>query len=289
MDTDPFPGVAHLLRAYGIQPKKGLGQNFLTDKNILRKIVDACEIEPGDAVLEIGAGLGTLTIMLAEQAALVITVEVDDRLVPVLHKVLHGKGNIRLLHKDVLKLDWERDIAAQVAGHDRIVLCANLPYYITSPIIFKILDEFDRIERAILMIQKEVADRLLASPGTKEYGLLTVMVARRAAVEPVTRVSRKCFFPVPDVDSAVVKIIPYRQPRVEVKNEALFNQVVRESFQKRRKSLNNVLNGINGIDKDQVRQMLAGLGIDPMRRGETLTVEEFAGIANALADWGNRT
>ncbi|MGE5404349.1 MAG: ribosomal RNA small subunit methyltransferase A, partial [Candidatus Saccharibacteria bacterium] len=178
-------------------------------------------------------------------------------------------------------VDWERDLKPE-QPFQKYMICANLPYYITSPVIFEILKPHHMFEHAVLMMQKEVADRLLAQPGTKEYGLLTVMVTWRADVHPVTRVSRNCFYPVPDVDSKVIKITPLKEPRVELKNEELFVKIVREAFQKRRKTMSNVLSGIEGVSREQAPYILSELNIDPLRRGETLTVDDFARIANKL-------
>ncbi|MGE5416975.1 MAG: 16S rRNA (adenine(1518)-N(6)/adenine(1519)-N(6))-dimethyltransferase RsmA [Acidobacteriota bacterium] len=281
MENASIQGVTSLLRRYGLHPKKGLGQNFLVDKNILRKIVDGCGPTSADAVLEIGTGLGALTLMLAEQAGQVITVEIDNRLLPVIQEVFQEQPRVRLVQGDILKVDWEKDLQP-VPPYNKYLICANLPYYITSPIIFEILKHHYMIEHAVLMMQKEVADRLLAQPGTKEYGLLTVMVAWRADVQPVTKVSRNCFYPVPDVDSRVIKLIPLKEPRVQLKNDELFVKIVREAFQKRRKTMTNVLSGIEGVSREQAPIILSGLNIDPQRRGETLTVDDFARIANKL-------
>lgn len=281
MDNTTVSGVKELLNGFKIYPKKGLGQHFLVDKNILKKIVDACQLSGTDTVLEIGTGLGALTLVLADEAGQVITLEIDKRLEPVLRQAFAQRTNINLVMGDVLALDWQNDLPI-VNQSDKLVVCANLPYYITSPIIFNIIERHDLIKYAVLMIQREVADRLLAVPGTKEYGLLTVMVSWRADVYPVTRVSRRCFYPAPEVDSTVVKLVPGNSPRFSVKREDIFIQLVREAFQKRRKTMQNVLAGIPWMDRAKVSSFLLDLGIDPQRRGETLTVEEFARIANEL-------
>lgn len=273
-------GVRQLLAQYGLYPQKGLGQNFLVDKNILVKIAAASDITATDTVLEIGTGLGALTLMLAEKAGKVVTVEIDKKLFPVLEEVFKSNGNIKLVKGDFLHLDWRADLEPP---EDGLTICANLPYYITSPVIFRILEHREHVKHAVLMMQKEVAERLLAKPGTKEYGLLTVMVAWTADVYPVTRVSRNCFYPVPDVDSAVVKIVPLDKPRVSVRDEQLFRRLVREVFQKRRKTMLNVLTGTGWVDRETGQALCHQLGIDPSCRGETLNVQDFARIADALS------
>lgn len=283
MDNATLSGVRSLLAAEDLRPHKGLGQNFLVDKNILQKIVNAGQITSTDVVLEIGTGLGALTLFLADVAGRVITVEIDKKLIPILHKVLNSRPNITLLTGDIMAFDWDRELYGFLNSPlDRFVICANLPYYITSPIIFRIIENRHRVKQAVLMVQREVADRLLASPGTKDYGLLTVMVSRMAEVGLVTRVSRHCFYPAPDVDSTVIKLIPRTEPQVTVEKEEVFAALVRAAFQARRKTMLNVLVNRGLADRDTALSTLESLGVDPMRRGETLSVEEFALIANKL-------
>ncbi|MGI6551045.1 MAG: 16S rRNA (adenine(1518)-N(6)/adenine(1519)-N(6))-dimethyltransferase RsmA [Syntrophomonadales bacterium] len=284
MDNATLSGVRSLLAAEDLRPHKGLGQNFLVDKNILQKIVKAGQIAPHDVVLEIGTGLGALTLYLAEAAGRVVTVEIDKKLIPILQKIFVSRPKITLMTGDILALDWERELYGFLNSPlDRFVICANLPYYITSPIIFRILENKHRVKQAVLMVQREVADRLLATPGTKEYSLLTVMVSRMAGVELVTRVSRNCFYPSPEVDSTVIKLVPHYQPQVEVEKEEVFTALVRAAFQARRKTMLNVLVNSGFADRDTALNTLESLGVDPRRRGETLSVEEFAQIANRLS------
>lgn len=283
MENATLSGVRSLLAAEDLRPHKGLGQNFLIDKNILQKIVDAGQITPTDVVLEIGTGLGALTLFLADAAGHVVTVEIDKKLIPILQKVLNSRPNVTLLTGDIMAFNWERELYRFLNSPlDRFVICANLPYYITSPIIFRIIENRHRVKQAVLMVQREVADRLLASPGTKDYGLLTVMVSRMAEVGLVTRVSRHCFYPAPDVDSTVIKLIPRTEPQVTVEKEEVFVALVRAAFQARRKTMLNVLVKGGLADRDTALSTLESLGVDPMRRGETLSVEEFALIANKL-------
>lgn len=283
MDNATLSGVLDLLGTRELRPHKGLGQNFLIDKNILQNIVSAAGITGDDVVLEIGSGLGALTLFLADVASRVITVEIDKKLIPILRDIFAERPNITLLPGDVLEFDWEHDFIRFLNDpRDRLVICANLPYYITSPIIFKILENRHRVRQAVLMVQQEVAERLVAAPGTRDYSLLTVMVARLAEVQMVTRVSRRCFYPSPDVDSAVIRLIPYIAPRVGVESEEVFNRLVRAIFQSRRKTLLNSLVNNGLIGRDTAIRVLESLGIDPRRRGETLSVEEIARIANKL-------
>lgn len=284
MDNATISGVRNLLASRELRPHKGLGQNFLVDKNILKKIVVAGQITVADVVLEIGTGLGALTSFLADTANLVVTVEIDKKLIPILQKVLEPRLNVTLLTGDILALDWERELFGFLNDPlDKFVICANLPYYITSPIIFRILKHRHRVKQAVLMVQREVADRLLATPGTKDYGLLTVMVSRMAEVQLITRVSRNCFYPSPDVDSTVIKLVPRPHPQAEVEREDLFTALVRAAFQARRKTMLNAL--VNGglANRETALDVLVSLGVDPKRRGETLSVEEFARIANRLS------
>lgn len=284
MEQATISGVRRLLASRELHPHRGLGQNFLIDKNVLQKIVTAAEIERADTVLEIGAGLGALTGFLSQAAREVIAVEIDKKLIPLLQDILSAYENVTLLNGDILELDWDRDIFPLMGEKSgKIVVCANLPYYITSPIIFKILEHKSRVKSAVLMVQKEVADRLAAEPGTKDYGLLTVMVSRRASVRQLLRVSRSCFYPVPDVDSTVVVIEPLDQTSDRVSDEAVFQRLVRAAFQSRRKTMHNVLWRSGLVNKEDASPFLESLGIEPQRRGETLSVREFSSIANAIS------
>ncbi len=283
MDNATLSGVRSLLATEDLRPHKGLGQNFLVDKNIIQKIADAAQIAPHDVVLEIGTGLGALTLYLAEAATRVVTVEIDKKLIPIIQKIFDSRSNITLITGDILAVNWERELYGFLIGpQDRFIICANLPYYITSPIIFRILENKQKVKRAVLMVQREVADRLLATPGTKDYSLLTVMVSRMAEVELVTRVSRNCFYPSPDVDSTVIKLVPRSEPQVAVEREEVFAALVRAAFQARRKTMLNVLVNSGLADRDIAIKTLESLGVEPKRRGETLSVEEFARIANKL-------
>lgn len=276
--------LKELLRRYNLHPKKRLGQNFLVDRNVLGKILDAADIREGDAVLEIGAGAGVLTLALAERGARVVAVEVDRALTAVLSEVLAGYPNVTIVNADILSLDLPQLLTGHF-GEAKVKVIGNLPYYITSPIIAELLQARDRIERIVLMVQKEVAERLKASPGTKDYGSMSVFVQYYSEPEIVAHVSKNVFLPPPDVSSAIIRLMPRAKPPVDVPGDELFFDVVHCAFGQRRKTLLNSLSDCPalGLSKDQVSQVLHNAGIDPSRRAETLSLDEFAQIARARA------
>ena len=264
------------MTAHGLRPKKRLGQNFLIDRNALDKIAAACGVGPDTNVLEIGPGLGTLTRELAATSARVVCVEADKALEPVLNETLAGLPNIEIIISDFLKLDMDK-------FDGKWVVVGNLPYYITSPIIAKLIDARAHIDRVLVMVQREVARRLSAAAGSEDYGSLTVFVQFYCDVESVVRVSRNVFYPVPEVDSEMVRLTVRDRPRADVPDEALFFRVVRAAFGKRRKTLLNALSTSDelGWSRDEAAAALASSGIDAGRRGETLTIGEFAALACA--------
>jgi 16S rRNA (adenine1518-N6/adenine1519-N6)-dimethyltransferase len=280
--------IAHrtreLLAAHGIRLKKSLGQNFLTDMHVLDKIVRAVDISDRAGVLEIGPGIGALTERLAEKARKVVAVELDDRLVPVLRELFKSRPNVEIIHGDALKVDLQAIVQSSFEGVDEVHVAANLPYYVTSPILVRLLEERLGLKRIVIMIQKEVADRLTARPGTKDYGSLSVLVRYFAEAEEVARVPAHVFVPRPQVDSAVVKLTLRERPAVTVVNEPLFFRVVRAAFAQRRKTLSNTLHSalLSSREKREVEDWLTQAGIDPKRRGETLDLEEFAAITEVL-------
>jgi 16S rRNA (adenine1518-N6/adenine1519-N6)-dimethyltransferase len=280
------PGrTKEILDQYGFSFKKSLGQNFLIDTNILRKIVDAAEISAETGAIEIGPGIGALTEQLARRAKKVVAFEIDQRLLPILADTLSPYGNVRIIHQDVLKADIHQVIADEFTNIADIMVVANLPYYVTTPIIMKLLTDRLPIRGMVVMLQKEVADRLAAKPGTKDYGSLSIAVQYYTEAEVVMTVPRTVFIPQPNVDSAVIRLIKRKKPPVAVNDETFFFQVVRASFAQRRKTiLNNLVNNLpNGkAMKGQIESSLANANIDPRRRGETLTMEEFAALSNAL-------
>ena len=280
------PGrTREILEKYGFSFKKSLGQNFLIDTNILRKIVDFAELSEETGAIEIGPGIGALTEQLARRAKKVVAFEIDKRLLPILADTLSPYGNVRIIHQDVLKADIHRVIAEEFTDVADIMVVANLPYYVTTPIIMKLLTDRLPIRGIVVMLQKEVADRISAKPGTKDYGSLSIAIQYYTEAETVMTVPRTVFIPQPNVDSAVIRLKKRQQPPVDVEDEPFFFQVVRASFAQRRKTiLNNLVNNLpNGkAMKEQIERVLTETDIDPRRRGETLTMEEFAALSNVL-------
>lgn len=268
----------HILKTFGIHMSKKLGQNFLIDGNVVDGIVAAAQIKEGDAVLEVGPGIGTLTQGLAEAGAAVTAVELDRRLLDVLAKTLEGYDNVNIIHGDILKIDISREI-----NRERYKLVANLPYYITTPIIMKFLEERLPVELLVTMVQKEVAERMVAMPGGKDYGALSVAVQYYTEPEIMFIVPPTAFVPAPAVESAVIRCTVRTTPPVQVTNEKMFFRVVKAAFAQRRKTLANGLKA-NGLDKAAVEQVLGQAGIDGSRRGEQLSLAEFAAVANAWTD-----
>jgi len=276
--------LKRLLRRHNFRIKKRFGQNFLVDRNILNKILEAADIGEGDAVLEIGPGAGTLTLAMAQRSARVAAVEVDRGLAAILDEVLEGHPNAVIVSADFLGLDLPQFLADHF-GKAGVKVVGNLPYYITSPIITQLLLAGPQIERIVLMVQKEVAERLKASPGTKDYGSLSVFVQYYTEPEIVAHTSKNVFLPPPEVSSAIVRLIPRREPPVDVPNDELFFDVVHCAFGQRRKTLLNSLSDCPalGLSKEQVSQVLHDAGIESSRRAETLSLDEFAQIARAVA------
>ncbi|EIW15872.1 MULTISPECIES: 16S rRNA (adenine(1518)-N(6)/adenine(1519)-N(6))-dimethyltransferase RsmA [Pelosinus] len=263
----------HILKRFGIRMSKKLGQNFLIDEHVVQSIVKAANITQDDAVLEIGPGIGTLTQGLAEAGAAVTAVEIDRRLIEVLAKTLEGYENIRVVHGDILRIDIGKEVAAP-----RYKVVANLPYYITTPIIMGLLEAHMPVDILVTMVQKEVAQRMVAVPGTKDYGSLSVAVQYYTKPEIMFIVPPASFIPPPAVDSAVIRCTVREKPPVEV-NERIFFRVVKAAFAQRRKTLSNTLK-TTGVPAETLKVILEKAGIDGGRRGETLSLEEFAAIAN---------
>jgi len=264
----------HILRAFGLRASKRLGQNFLVDEGVVDGIVAAAGVKPGDTVLEIGPGIGTLTQGLAEAGARVVAVELDRRLVDVLRETLAGYDNVRVISGDILKIDLGRE---NLAAPFKVV--ANLPYYITTPIIMRLLEQRLPASVIVAMVQKEVAERMAASPGGKEYGALSVAVQYYTDPEIVFTVKPESFIPAPAVESAVIRCPVRSAPPVAVADERAFFRVVRAAFAQRRKTLVNALKGA-GLAAAEAKAVLAKAGIDGGRRGETLSLAEIAAVAN---------
>ena len=266
----------HILNRSKLRADKKLGQNFLIDEQVVRQIVAAAELSEADTVLEVGPGIGTLTQGLAESKAQVVAVELDTRLLPVLATTLEGYDNVRVVHGDILKVDIMEEV-----GVPNFKVCANLPYYITTPIIFALLEKRLPMERLVAMVQKEVAERMAAQPGGKDYGALSVAIQYYTEPEIAFIVPPTSFIPAPAVDSAVIVCKRREKPPVEVCDEALFFRVVKAAFSLRRKMLSNSLKNM-GIKSEQVAKWLELAGVDGKRRAETLSLEDFAKLTNSF-------
>ncbi|MGG0739915.1 16S rRNA (adenine(1518)-N(6)/adenine(1519)-N(6))-dimethyltransferase RsmA [Niallia taxi] len=276
-----------ILEKYGFSFKKSLGQNFLIDTNILRNIVDHAELSESSGAIEVGPGIGALTEQLAKRAKKVVAYEIDQRLLPILSETLEPYPNAQVIHSDVLKANVKEMIEQEFAGIDDIMLVANLPYYVTTPIIMKILEENLPLRGIVVMLQKEVADRISAKPSTKEYGSLSIAIQYYTVPEVVMIVPKTVFVPQPNVDSAVIRLTIRQKPLVEVRSEEFFFRVTRASFAQRRKTiLNNLTSQLdNGKEKKEaILSALQTAGIEPSRRGESLSIEEFAALSDALYD-----
>lgn len=272
------------IKKYGFTFKKSLGQNFIIDSNILDKIVEKANLNEDTAVIEIGPGIGALTQKLAENAGKVVAIEIDQRLIPILNETLADNDNVVVIHGDVLKLSLDRIIEEELAGYKAIKVVANLPYYITTPIILKLLEDKLRLDLIMVMIQKEVAERISAEPGNKDYGSLTLAIEYYAIANIAFPVPRKVFLPEPNVDSAVLQLQIRDSPPYTVDDEEFLFKVIRASFAQRRKTIfNNLTNNLVGNEhKEEVLRILDLLNIDPKRRAETLTLKEFVELSNFL-------
>ena len=266
----------HILNRFKLRADKKLGQNFLIDENVVRQIVEAAELSEADTVLEVGPGIGTLTQGLAESKARVVAVELDTRLLPVLATTLNGYDNVRVVHGDILKVNIMEEV-----GAPSFKVCANLPYYITTPIIFALLEKRLPMERLVAMVQKEVAERMAAQPGGKEYGALSVAIQYYTEPKIAFIVPPTSFIPAPAVDSAVIVCKRREKPPVEVCDEGLFFRVVKAAFSLRRKMLSNSLKNM-GIKSEQVAKWLELAGVDGKLRAETLSLEDFAKLTNSF-------
>lgn len=284
LKTSSISNLHILFNKYDVHPKKKWGQNFLVDNNIIQKIIQTADISSDDYIVEIGPGLGALTQELAARAKGVLSIDIDESLKMPLEEVLAGCDNSRLLFADILKVNIEEELtkAFNLPEVPAYKVCANIPYNITTPIIFDLLENCTHLKAATLMMQKEVAARILAKPNSKDYGLLTLMVAYYAEVKMGLYVSRNCFYPKPEVDSSVINIIPYDAPPVAVKDEAVFKAFLRSAFQKRRKTILNILSDYYSLDKNEVNLILSQLNINPNSRPENLSLKDFAAIVNAF-------
>ncbi|WP_018753517.1 16S rRNA (adenine(1518)-N(6)/adenine(1519)-N(6))-dimethyltransferase RsmA [Paenibacillus sanguinis] len=277
-----------IIQRHGFSFKKSLGQNFLIDQNILGKIVAAAELDSCKGALEIGPGIGALTEKLAREAGKVTAVEIDQRLLPILEEVLEPYPHVRVVHGDVLKLDLQALFAAEFGGVSGVSVVANLPYYVTTPILMRLLEEKLPLEHIVVMIQKEVAQRMAASPGGKDYGSLSIAVQYYSIPELICTVPHSVFIPQPNVESAVIRLNVRQQPAVAVQDEGFFFDIVQASFAQRRKTISNNLKSryFPKEGREQLDQMLTEAGIVPSRRAETLSLEEFAKLSDVLLEAG---
>ena len=287
MDLGNPKNTIEVIQKYNFAFQKKFGQNFLIDTHVLDKIVRAAEITPEDYVLEIGPGIGTLTQYLCESAKHVFAVEIDDNLIPILQDTLSAYDNVTVIHNDVLKLDINKLVEEKCEGK-RIKVVANLPYYITTPILMGLFESHVPMESVTVMVQKEVAQRMQALPGGKDYGALSLAVQFYAEPYIVANVPPNCFMPRPNVGSAVIRLTSHKKP-VAVKNEKLMFDIIRASFNQRRKTLVNGLYNVGGLNKskEELAAVLESIGLAANVRGETLTLEQFAALSDALSKSAN--
>lgn len=281
--SDQLQRTLYILKQYEFSTKKKFGQNFLIDEGVLSGIVETAGVTKEDHVLEIGPGIGSMTHYLCEEAGHVTAVEIDDKLIPILTDMMQGYDNFTLIHDDILKVDL--DALAKEAGGRPFKVVANLPYYITTPIVMELLEKKLPIESITIMVQKEVAERMQAGPGTKAYGALSLAVQYYADAEIEMEVSPSSFLPPPQVSSTVIKLTRYGKPPVEVEDEKLMFRLIRDSFNQRRKTLVNALSngGGAGISKDVIRECILEIGEKETVRGEALSLAKFAELANAVS------
>lgn len=277
--------MKEVLAKYNFRFSKGLGQNFLIDGNILNKICDGAEIDKSDYVVEVGPGIGVLTQFLCERAKKVVAVELDQRLIPILENdTLSEYDNFEVIHGDILKIDINKLIEEKL-DDQKIKIAANLPYYITTPIIMKILESKVKVEKMVVMVQKEVALRMQAQPGTKDYGALSLAVQYYSNPKIIVDVPSSVFIPRPNVDSAVILLDIYEKPPVEVVDPKLMFRIVKAAFGKRRKTLLNSLSlGNLGLSKEDIKEILKEANIDEKLRGEKLYLQDFAHLSNIITE-----
>lgn len=272
-----------LVKKHGFKFTKSLGQNFLIDDNIVDKIVAGAGIGPGDKIIEVGPGIGTLTREMASRAEALMAVEIDKNLIPILADTLGDYDNVKIVNEDIIKADIRGLIDENLSGGP-VKLVANLPYYITTPIIMRFLEENINVTDIVVMVQKEVAERMNAQPGGKDFGALSVAVQYYCDTEIVAKVPRHLFVPQPNVDSIVIALRIRPERKYKVDDEDLYFKVVKATFGQRRKTLLNSISSMGNLSKDQVKEALEEAGIDPKRRGETLSLDEFAILSNVIGN-----
>ncbi|MCC0662857.1 16S rRNA (adenine(1518)-N(6)/adenine(1519)-N(6))-dimethyltransferase RsmA [Clostridioides sp. ZZV15-6597] len=270
-----------VVKKHNFKFSKSLGQNFLIDSNIIDKILDGARVTEGDNIIEVGPGIGTLTREMGKVAEKVVAIEIDKNLIPILKDTLSDLENIEVINQDILKVDIQELIKDKLNGGP-VKLVANLPYYITTPIVMKFLEEDIPVTDIVVMVQKEVADRMNAVPSTKDYGALSIAVQYYCETEIVAKAPRHMFIPQPNVDSTVIGLHVRAEKKYDVHNEEIFFKTVKASFGQRRKTLLNSLGGLGFLNKDEIREILKEANIDEKRRGETLSIEEFAVLSNIV-------
>ena len=273
------------LKNHHITLQKKYGQNFIGDPALLERIATVCDWQPGDRALEIGPGAGTLTRAIAREAEEVLAVEIDRRLAPLLEETLADCANVHLVFTDALKADLDALMRDTLGWDGRYKLIANLPYYITTPLIMHVLEDSEKVSELVIMVQKEVGERLCAAPGSKAYGAVTVMVQYAATVARAFDVGRHAFVPAPEVDSTILHLIPYEKRPIQAQSDAVLRRVVKAAFSQRRKTLRNSLSSL-GCDKALIKQALEAASIEDSRRAETLSVAEFVALADAFYEGG---
>ena len=270
-----------VVQKHNFKFSKSLGQNFLIDTNVIDRILEGARVTEGDYVIEVGPGIGTLTKEMGRTAEKVVAIEIDKTLIPILEETLADFPNIEVINQDILKVDVQELVKAKLNGGP-VKLIANLPYYITTPIVMKFLEEDIPVTDIVVMVQKEVADRMNAQPNSKDYGALSVAVQYYCDTEIVAKAPRHMFMPQPNVDSTVIGLHVREEKKYNVDNEDIFFKTVKASFGQRRKTLLNSLGGLGFLSKDQIKVALQEANIDEKRRGETLSIEEFASLSNAV-------
>ena len=283
MDLCSISTIKYIQKVFGFKNAKSLGQNFLLNQSVISEMVAAAEVGPQDLVIEIGPGIVVLTHEIAKYAQHVIAIELDKSLLPVLDYTLGEYRNVQIINEDVLKVDMKKLISDAAKEKANVKIMGNLPYYITTPIITGILEGGVPADSITIMMQKEVAERIVSPPGSKIYGALSIAVQFYCDVDRVVEVPKENFFPAPKVDSEVLKLNILDKPSIETQDKDLFFKLVKAGFSQRRKTLSNSLLG-TGIEKEKIRQALETSGIDPQRRAETLSLKEFATLADNLLD-----
>ena len=273
------------LKKHHITLQKKYGQNFIGDPALLERIATVCDWQPGDRALEIGPGAGTLTRAIARESEEVLADEIDRRLAPLLEETLADCANVHLVFTDALKADLDALMRDTLGWDGRYKLIANLPYYITTPLIMHVLEGSEKVSELVIMVQKEVGERLCAAPGSKAYGAVTVMVQYAATVARAFDVGRHAFVPAPEVDSTILHLIPYEKRPIQAQSDAVLRRVVKAAFSQRRKTLRNSLSSL-GCDKALIKQALEAASIEDSRRAETLSVAEFVALADAFYEGG---